>query len=188
MAVVGVDITKRYPFANGTSFGEVGRYERIDGILHFAVSPQDPHNSLIVDLDKGARDQDGRVQFAGDFTLVQPIQPGRANGRLLVNVPNRGRRNWNAMNRAPRSPVPTEEIDPGDGFLMRRGWSVASLGWQWDVPRSAALLGLEAPEALGPDGAPLVGQILCQFQVSEPEPHHLSLSRHVVAKDRWVKG
>ena len=42
-------------------------------------------------------------------------------------------------------------------------------GWQADVPPTPGLMGLHAPEALGPDG-PLHGRILCQFQVNEPTP------------------
>src|SRR5438105_10390958 len=172
MGVTGVEIVKRYPFADGASFGEVGPYERIDGVMRFAVRPDDPRNALIVDLDRAARDGQGRVHFDADFTLVQPTLAEHSSGRLLVNVPNRGRRNWTSFNRAPRA-EPTEQLDPGDGFLMRRGWSVASIGWQWDVPRGPALLGLAAPTATDPGGMPLAGQVLSEFQVSEPEPHHI---------------
>ncbi len=37
MAVVGVEITRREPNADKQSFGDVGAYERIDGVLTFAV-------------------------------------------------------------------------------------------------------------------------------------------------------
>ena len=41
--------------------------------------------------------------------------------------------------------MPTDEITPGDGFLLERGWSVAWCGWQWDVPHPSVRMGLRAP-------------------------------------------
>ncbi len=37
MAVTGVDITRRESYAGKQSFGDVGAYERIDGVQTFAV-------------------------------------------------------------------------------------------------------------------------------------------------------
>ncbi len=37
MAVVEVEITRKEPYAGKQSFGDVGAYERIDGVLTFAV-------------------------------------------------------------------------------------------------------------------------------------------------------
>ena len=68
MAVVGLDIHSRKPLADGASFGSVGTYERIDGIVRFAVDPAHPANPAIVDLDKAARDA---------------RRPGPLPGRLL---------------------------------------------------------------------------------------------------------
>lgn len=61
MAVVGLEITSRRPLADGATFGDVGAYERIDGIVRFAVDPEHAANRAIVDLDKAERDADGRV-------------------------------------------------------------------------------------------------------------------------------
>src|SRR5262249_10057860 len=173
MAVTRLEITSRRPYADGATFGEAGAYERLDGVLHYAVDPAHPANRLIVDLDRAPRDPEGRVHFSGDFCLLQPADPGRGNRRLLVEVPNRGRKLVpRQFNRATSEPVPPERIDPGDGFLMRRGWSVAWIGWQWDVLRSPALMGLEAPPALA-DGDPIQGQVLVQFQTNERLPAKL---------------
>ena len=49
---------------------------------------------------------------------------------------------------------------------MRHGYTVVWCGWQADVPASPGLIGLQAPEAIGP-GGPLTGRILCQFQSNE---------------------
>ena len=80
MAVEGVDVKRRSSFAYG--------YQRLDGVLRFAVQPEAPCNSGVVDLKAAPRDADGRVRFEADFCL---LQPGRPSGRLLVVVVNRGR-------------------------------------------------------------------------------------------------
>ena len=178
MAVTQIEIRSRRPFADGVAFGEVGPYERLDGLIHFAVDPDQAANQGIVDLDKAPRDTTGRVRFTADFCLLQPADPARGSGRLLFDVANRGRKvALTIFNRAPRPPVPTEQIDPGDGFLMRHGWTVAWCGWQWDVIRSPALMGLEPPQALADDGRPIQGQVICQFQPTDPTPDHLLADR-----------
>jgi hypothetical protein len=165
MAVTRLEIRARGPYAEGRAFGEVGAYERIDGTMHFAVDPAHPANAAIVDLDRAARDAAGQVRFSADFCLVQPVDAAKGNGRLLFEVLNRGRKLVPRMfNRAAPTAVPTEEIDPGDGFLLRHGWTLAWCGWQWDTIASAALMGLDAPEVLDDSGQPIQGQILVQFQ------------------------
>lgn len=153
MAVVGWEITARGPYADGRAFGEVGAYERVDGVLRFAVDPVHAANAGIVDLDLAARDAAGMVAFAADFCLLQPVDAARGNRRLLFDVVNRGRKVApRHINRAAPEAVPTASIDPGDGFLFRRGWALAWCGWQWDVHRSAALMGLDAPTAFAQAG------------------------------------
>ncbi len=176
MAVTRLEMRSRQPYEGGLAFGEVGPYERLDGTIHFAVDPTDPANQLICDLDKAEQDAHGRVEFWADFCLLQPVDPGRANRRLLFDVVNRGRkRSPRFFNRSP-DVVGAERIDPGDGFLMRRGWTLAWCGWQWDVIRSPALMGLEAPTALE-GGQPIQGRVVCRFQPNQPTADHLLADR-----------
>ena len=143
------------PFAGGKSFGEAGAYERVDGIAHFALDPGSPANSEIVDLALAERAADGLVRFNSDFTILRPVDGGAR--RLLIDIPNRGSKPAvTFLNRAERSLVPVVEIDPGDGFLYERGWTVAWVGWQWDIADHPALVGMRAPEAKL-DGKPLPG-------------------------------
>jgi hypothetical protein len=168
VAVAQLEITVRSPF----DFD----YERIDGIMRFAVDPRHTANVRIADLDKAPRDPNGSVRFEADFLLLQPRDSAKANRRLLSYVVNRGQRVGVPFNRfAARPPTlpPPTEIDVGDGFLMRHGWTVAMCGWQWDIERQPGLLGLEAPQALGPDGQPIQGRIVVAFQPNEPHSHHL---------------
>jgi hypothetical protein len=165
MGVTRLEIRARRPYAERREFGEAGEYERIDGTIHFAADPTHPANGLIVDLAKAARDDAGHVRFSADFCLLQPVDPMRGNRKLLFEVLNRGRKLVPRMlNHAAPTATPTEEIDPGDGFLLRHGWTLAWCGWQWDTIPSAALMGLDAPEAVNEAGQPLQGQVMIQFQ------------------------
>ncbi len=172
MAVTQVEIRSRTPYEDGVAFGEVGPYERIDGIVHFAVDPANAANHQIVDLDRAERAADGRVPFESDFTCLVPIQPERASRRLLLHIPNRGRIGSLPFSGLPYPAEITREIAPGDGFLLRHGWTLLWCGWQWDVIRRPGLVGLEAPQALE-DGRPIQGWIRIQFQPSERHRHQI---------------
>ncbi len=170
MSVTRIEILRRRPFAGGVPFGSAGPYERLEGILHFAVDPAHPANEGIVDLDLAPRDGDGRVAFSADFCLLQPADPAGSSGRLLLEVPNRGRKGTlGRFNRPPEPGAPTraaegEGMEIGDGLLLRQGWTVAWCGWQWDVFRpgdadappdtAPGLLGFNAPQALDESRTP----------------------------------
>src|SRR4051794_37617750 len=178
MALVGLEIAKRGPYADGQAFGEGGVYERIDGIARFAVDPTHPANQEIVDLDKAAQDASGRVHFLADFCILQPVDAARANRRFLFDILNRGLKVVpKGFNMAPAPAVASYEIGAGDGFLMRHGWTVGWVGWQWDVYRSDALLGIDVPQALGEDGKPIVGTVAVEFQPNSLVADHLLADR-----------
>ncbi len=165
MAVSEFVITRRGPYGEGRSFGNSGPYERIEGAIGFAVAPDAAANAGIVDLAHAARDEAGLVRFRADFSLLQPADPAMCTRRLLFEVVNRGRRLApRHLNGAPPEPVPTAAIEPGDGLLLREGWTLAWCGWQWDIAPSDVLLGLRAPEALTPTGGALSGQTSYRFQ------------------------
>ncbi len=179
MAVVGFEIQRRAPYAGGQEFGESGPYERIDGVISYAVDPEHEANGAIVDLALAPRDGDGRVRFSGDLSIVKPLDAARGNGRLLVEMPNRGRRLANGQfNRARPNPSasPGADPDPGDGFLHGRGWTIASVGWQHDVIRDGTLLGFDAPAALI-DGRAIRGSAIVEIRPSERERTRLLANR-----------
>ena len=167
MAVTTMLITSRRPFAQEKAFGNVGPYEQLDGTVYFAVDPNHPANSVITDLQLASRDANGRVQFSADWRLLRPVEPRRGNHRLLFDILNRGRgpvlRN---INSAP-DVLPTEPLDPGNGFLMRQGYTVAWCGWQPDVPEAPGLMRIRAPEAVTHEG-PISGKIVVTFVPDAP--------------------
>ena len=168
MPLTRLDIFRTEEFAEGRSFGETGPYRLIEGTAHFAVDPSSERNAAITDLDLAPTDADGLVAFSSDFAMLHPATPGRGNGSVLFDVLNRGNKTLlTHFNGAPRPPTPDAPLAPGNGFLMRHGYTLVWCGWQADVPPTPGLMGMRAPEAVGPQG-PLTGEILCWLQVEEP--------------------
>ena len=83
-------VYERKPYENGKSFGTIGPYERITGTAFGEVHPADPHNSMIVDIDKAPRNSRGRVEYEAQFVVIRPVDATKANGALIHSVPNRG--------------------------------------------------------------------------------------------------
>ena len=183
MPVTGFQIRVRRPLAAGIAFGAIGPYEELKGHLRFAVDPANAANARITDLGLAPRNGAGRVEFTADVSILLPVERRRASGRLLLDVVNRGNTvSVPNFNRATR-PVFTADSDPdppidvGDGFLFRRGFVVASCGWQGDLPNLPGLLRLEGPEALDERGQPLRGRIYTQFQAVDDRSHFLLSDR-----------
>ena len=153
------EIETREAYAGGRSFGDAGVFEITEGRVRYSVDPADPRNAGIVDLGLAACDEDGRVAFGGDFTVIAPRnRPAR---KLLVDVPNRGRRlAFSILNRARPADLVNDPCAPGDGLVFRRGFALASIGWQWDL---SVGLRLDAPEVME-DGKPVDGDVVCRVQ------------------------
>ncbi|MDE2939502.1 MAG: alpha/beta hydrolase domain-containing protein [Chloroflexota bacterium] len=167
MAITELEITKRSSFAGGESFGDVGPYELLEGTAHYAVEPLHASNQGITDLELAPRNSAGKVEFSSDFAMLRPLNPDQGNRRILFDVVNRGRKTALTLNSVPTATDPTAPLESGNGYLMRRGYTVVWAGWQADVPPTPGLIGLHAPEAIGPEG-PLSGKVLCQFQCDQP--------------------
>ncbi len=169
-AVDEVEIIERVPFADGASFGEVGSYEKIRAIAHFALDPKLPANQPITDLALAPRDKRGLVTFSAEFILLRPI--AAIDSSLFYDVNNRG---YIAMlgqidGRSPANNDPTSLTDAGDGFLMRHGFSLLFSAWTWDVappPAGVKPLIFSPPIAKGPKGATITGPIVNEFTVSQ---------------------
>jgi hypothetical protein len=141
--VIRVEITSRTDVLNGKAFGDAGAYERITGRVYFSLSPANPHNRRIVDLGNAMNLKDGEVEFSSDFIAIRPKDARKGNGSLLLEVPNRGGSrivslvdggDWDLAS------------DAGDAWLLRSGFTVVTLGWQWDAAGPGALR-LYAPVA-----------------------------------------
>ena len=136
--VVRLDITAR----EDAPFG----YERIKGRVTFALDPANPHNRIIADLDRA-----DRLEFTGDVLIFRPKCGG--NGTLFVDIPNRGTGSF---------------ADPSnDDYLLRNGYTVASVAWQFDVRDEPALLKFHPPVARG-----VRGRVRSEFTVDAPVAEH----------------
>ena len=137
--VTRVDVASRTDLPHG--------YERIDAKVHFAVDPQNAHNRAITDIDLASSHE-----FAADLVLLRPKDGG--NRTLFLEVPNRG-----GLGRF---------SDPArDNFPFVRGYTLAWLGWQFDVRDEAGRLRLYAPVAKG-----VRGKVRSDFIVQEPVNEH----------------
>jgi Alpha/beta hydrolase domain len=177
MPLMRFEITSRGPYAGGRRFGAVGAYEQVDGTAHFAVDPAHPANALICDLNLVPRNAAGLAEFTADLSILLPTEAAQGNGRCIVELPNRGRRRVVAlMNCAPPDAPVGPQAHPGDGFLFARGYTVASIGWQWDVYPSPELLGLAAPSAMQ-DGRPIGGETMVEMRPNERQTTRLLADR-----------
>jgi hypothetical protein len=176
MTVTKLEIKSRSPFASGMTFAGIGSYEQLDGSVHFAVDPNDLANASITDLELAPHDAAGLVQFSADCRILHPVEPHLGNRRILFDVVNRGRTRALAyFNRAPDL-APSEPPDPGDGFLMRQGYTLVWCGWQHDVPDVPGLMRINIPGAMAADG-PVSGRLSFSFQPNAPAQVQLLADR-----------
>lgn len=159
--VVRVEVTSRADLNNGKPFGLAGAYEKIQGRVYFKVNPRDPHNQQIVDLDKAPRNADGEVEFSADLYLLKPKDMSRGNGAVLFEVSNRGGKGILRI-----VDGGSAEAEFGDGFLMRQGYTLAWIGWEFDVAARNQNLTLQA--AIAGDAADAIhGLVRSDFTPSE---------------------
>jgi len=171
--VVSFDVKSRGDLPGGIDFGLAGEYEKIAGKVFFEVDPETPANRIIVDLDYAPRNSRGKIEFAADFFLLKPKQIERGNGTLLVGVPNRGSKRLltffnhaSAEGRKWDAPDPQNVSNLGDGFLMRNGFTLLWIGWQFDTPENGENMRAYLPSAQ--DGElSISGLVRSDFVVTE---------------------
>ena len=73
MAVVRLEVTRREPVLGGAPFGAGGAYEKVEGVLHFAVDPSARVHEPIADLALAPRNARGLVESSADFSLLRPL-------------------------------------------------------------------------------------------------------------------
>jgi alpha/beta hydrolase family protein len=136
--VAKVTVANRVTVAGGQAFGASGPYEKLTGTIEFALDPTEKHNRRIVDLGRAARASDGRVHFTSDLMVLRPVDPTKGNGVLLFEVINRGRLGLlTRINGASGADSPMAPADFGNGFLMREGYTLVIVGWEFDIqPRT----------------------------------------------------
>jgi hypothetical protein len=174
--IIDYRVTDRRPFAGGQDFGQVGPYERLTGRVTFRIDPDAPAMAGVTDIALAPRGADGRMICESDFCILRPVDPARGNGALFYDYGNRGdKRALQFFNAAMGSNAPLDATHAGDGFLMRRGYSVVWLGWQGDLFAGDGRLVLDVPVAMQGD-QPVTGQITVELMASQTGVTSMPLS------------
>jgi hypothetical protein len=135
------------PAFEGRSFGSVGTYDRIIARATIAVAPDDPHNTIIVDLNRAPRNAQGLVEAVTDVEVLRPTVAANGNRRLFYEVLNRGGKLGFAL----FNDIPAvvndlaKATDAGNGFLMNRGYTMVWSGWQGDIAPGAGRMTFSPP-------------------------------------------
>ncbi len=162
-----VEVLERVPLAGAKAFGNVGAYERIRGRLYLAIDANAPENQAVTDIKLAPRDAAGRVHFTTDFILLRPIDPARANGRLLYDVNNRGNLTaLSAFNGGRGGNLPLTAEEAGSGFLMEQGYALLATGWSWDIQPGGDRLRADLPIATD-GGKPILGKVEGEITVTQ---------------------
>jgi hypothetical protein len=177
--VTEVSVQGTFSVADGKSFGEVGAYEYVYGQVTGTLDPADPRNAVITNLDRAETDKTGVVHYSADFALLRPVDHDKGSQKLLVEIPNRGRKyvlqmmndakpargRGDAAALSPEASAhPVSSGDVGHGFLMRRGYTVAWVGWETIGIRDN-LMRADLPIARG-----ITGQVREEFVIGSRIP------------------
>ncbi|MCU1284629.1 MAG: hypothetical protein JWO13_979 [Acidobacteriales bacterium] len=165
--VIRVEVVSRTDVAGGKSWGTAGAYEEIIARVYFSVRPENKHNRQIVDIDNADKSKNGEVEFSSDLYLLRPKDSSKANHVLLLEIPNRGGRGLLRIVDGGAPGGVDQEASFGDGWLLNKGYTLAWLGWEWDLGPDARNLKLYAPVAHEKDGKEIHGLVRTDFTLPE---------------------
>jgi len=161
--VVEISVASVKPFADGASFGDVGKYERVTGTMKGELDPGDARNKGIRNIERAPRNARGRVEYEVDFDLLRPADAARGNRKILFEVTNRGRKfvtYWLMDGSAALANAnnPLTPADAGNALFLKQGWTIAWTGWDPEAPKTANGMSIKVPIATD-GGKPIVKTI-----------------------------
>ena len=166
-AVRRLTVESRGDVLGGRAFGTAGAYEKLSGVVEFALDPADPANARIVDLALAPRDPSGRVVASANFMVLRPKQIARDRAVALLEVSNRGgKATLPYFAGAAWTANPAADAEFGDGLPLRLGLTLIWVGWQFDVPGRDGVLKLDAP-VVTEAGRPIAGLVRSDWTVDE---------------------
>jgi hypothetical protein len=162
--LVALEVQEVELLAGGASFGAAGAYERVVATARGEIDPRDPANRGIALIDQAPRNARGLVEYSTDVFILRPKDRSRGSGRVLFEVNNRGRKMLFAYlgDASQQSNELRTLADLGNGFPLRRGYTIVWAGWDPDAPRANHGLALQAPVATDA-GGPIVRTIRDEF-------------------------
>jgi hypothetical protein len=177
--------TVESPTYAGQTFGAVGTYTRISGTFTGKLDPTDPHNAVIVDIDKAPRDSRGLVTYTADFQILKPTNLAQGNHRTLLELPNRGGTLvLSTLNDSATGNTAASAGSAGNGFLMNEGYTIVEVGWDLTAPQGGALFGITLPVAAHRDASPITGPATEELVVDfTSTPASLPLTYPAVSAD-----
>ncbi|MBI3527578.1 MAG: hypothetical protein HY067_06370 [Betaproteobacteria bacterium] len=164
--LVKLEIAKREVVADGMSFGDAGPYEKLTGRAWFEVDTTLERNKTVFDIDRAPLNAKGRVEFSADMAILKPVDMALGVKTLFFEVNNRGRKisfgrmHDTASDANMNDPVASRDF--GNGFLMKRGYVLAWVGWGADIAPGDNRLTVNFPIALE-NGRPVTERILTEF-------------------------
>src|SRR5437867_5490373 len=162
-----VTVQSRQDVLGGRAFGTAGGYEKLVGVVEFALDPANAANAAIVDLAHAQKDASGRVIASANFMVLRPKAMPRERAVALLEVSNRGGKAvLPYFARAAWSADAATEAEFGDALPLRLGLTLIWVGWQFDVPPRDGVMRLDAPIATD-GGRPIEGLVRCDFTVDE---------------------
>lgn len=164
--LVKLEISKREVMAQGAPFGEAGPYEKLTGRASFEVDPTLERNKVVFDLDRAPRNARGQVEFSADMVILKPVDLQKSAKTLFFEVNNRGRKisfgrmQDTAADASMNDPIAARDF--GNGFLLRRGYVIAWIGWGADIAPGDNRLTVQFPVAME-NGRPVTERIITEF-------------------------
>jgi Alpha/beta hydrolase domain len=157
-----IQILSRGIAFGGHSFAGVGQYEFITGIATGEVSPTNPQNALITDLQLAPRNSNGNVVYQHNFYILKPLDLNKGNHKMMYEPPNRGGKTYQTLNNTPTGTNdPAALTDPtvlDDSFLWTRGYTTVWSGWENNLgPLNGLTATAALPVAHGPGNVTLTG-------------------------------
>ncbi len=152
-AVTAIHIVERTDVLDGAPMGKAGPYERLIARAYFAVDPKLPANRAISDIALAPVNEKGLVEFSADLYVLKPRDSAKGNGTLFFEVSNRGGKGlMGTYNGAAGSRDPRTQAQFGDKFLLDEGFTLAWLGWEFDIADGPGVVKLNAPSLNGVKG------------------------------------
>jgi hypothetical protein len=170
--IIRLEILRTEPAFGGQAFGDSGPYEHVFARGHGEVDPADPANSSIQDLNLAPRNARGMVEYTTDVELLKPVDQARGNRMLFFEVNNRGNKlAVNAFDTGVAGGTAERNAlsSPGDGMLMREGYTLVWWGWEMDVRAGMSRLLMPPVIAHNTDGSPITGVVRSEMIVPEAE-------------------
>jgi hypothetical protein len=158
--ITHIEIVNREPAFGGRSFGKTGPYERLLGRVTGELDPADPANAIIQDVSLAPRNARGMVEYVTNIELLKPADMALANRILFFEVDNRGNKLAPVFFNEGISGGVAERnalTSPGDGWLMREGYTMVWFGWEMDVRPGMNRIGMPPIVARNHDGSPVTG-------------------------------